>query len=769
MTVFNRYRQALQFAAAIFAVMAVVVVSGCVKKVTAPTVETDSGVVASITVSSDTGVAAKLRRIDYGSLTDERDGKTYRTVKIGRRTWMAENLNYEPKDSGSSCRDNSAGNCEKYGRLYDWETARNACPGGWLLSSFYDWDALAAYASDGDKVNNVKKLKATSGWNYYEDNSDYGDYGGNGTDDYGFSALPGGNDESFWSARYYSFGTWWATTKTYDDAMYVMVIRQDNTLKAGTRSWNGRHSVRCVMYDSVMLTLTAGAGGTVSSNPRKTAFKAGETVTITATPKSGYKFMYWPGGKVAAPTAAVTTVTLRSDMDITAKFRAVPGVRGTFADKRDGQKYRTAQIGEQIWTAENLNYWMGNSWCYNDSDSYCDKYGRLYEWDAAKTACPAGWRLPSRADWDILAKAAGGVAKHNATEWGDVGKALKAKTGWAWNNGDWRNGTDDYGFAALPGGRRNTDDFWRSKYNDKNLGFEGTGKPYPWLTGVWWTSTEADTGDKAYALYMFDGSQNLINTGFDKKYGLSVRCVIDCGNKQASAQTTKHADGKDGMPEIKTVFVKGGVFTMGCTDVNDKFCNSDNMRAHNVAVGDFYIGKYEVTQKQWTAVMGGNPSAGPEGDDYPVNNISRDDIEEFIERLNAATGKRYRLPTEAEWEYAARGGEAGKKYRYSGSDNSDDVAWYENNSGGEAHPVGMKAPNELGLYDMTGNVWELVGDRWGAYGTKAQVNPTGPKEGAADVGRGGYWGTKAYPVYVRGYSSPGESSYTTGFRLVLPP
>jgi hypothetical protein len=121
--------------------------------------------------------------------------------------------------------------------------------------------------------------------------------------------------------------------------------------------------------------------------------------------------MYWSGGKVAAPTAAVTTVTLRSDMDITAKFRALPGVRGTFADKRDGQEYRTAQIGEQIWMAENLNYWMGNSWCYNDRDSYCDKYGRLYEWDAAKTACPDGWRLPSRADWDILANAAGGIAK----------------------------------------------------------------------------------------------------------------------------------------------------------------------------------------------------------------------------------------------------------------------------------------------------------------------------------------------------------------------
>jgi uncharacterized protein (TIGR02145 family) len=742
-----RRRQVWVCAAAVLAAVAVIA-AGCVKKVTAPE---NAGGSASPTVPSDTTAAAKIRRIDYGSLTDERDGKTYRTVKIGRRTWMAENLNYEPKDSGSSCRNGNAGNCEKYGRLYNWETARKACPDGWLLSSFYDWDALAFHASNGYNAN-AKKLKAANGWD------DYGDYGDNGTDDYGFSALPGGGETALFG-KGSVFGAWWAT--------YVIAIRQDNTFGAIRPKARDRYSVRCVMYDNVMLTLTAGTGGTVSSNPRKTAFKIGETATITATPKSGYEFISWSGGEVADSTAAVTTVTLRSDMNITAKFRMAPGVRGTFADKRDGQEYRTAQIGEQIWMAENLNYWVGNSWCYNDSDSYCEKYGRLYEWDAAKTACPAGWRLPSRADWDILANAVGGIAKPHAGKWAGAGKALKTKNSNYWG---YSAGTDDYGFAALPGGRRMPDDYVWNKFNGRDLGFEGTGKAYShyWMTGTWWTATEADTGDRAYALQMFGRSQELTGMGFDKEYGLSVRCVTDCGNKQASAQTAKRADGKDIMPEIKTAFVKGGTFTMGCSDIDDKFCNSW-ARAHNVTVGDFYIGKYEVTQKQWTAVMDDNPSAGPEGDDYPVNNISRDDIEEFIKRLNAATGKKYRLPTEAEWEYAAMGGKAGKKHRYSGSDNYDEVAWQEDNSGGEAHPVGTKAPNELGLYDMTGNVWELVGDRWEAYGTEAQVNPTGPKEGVADVGRGGYWGTKAYPVYARGYSSLGESSYTTGFRLVLPP
>ncbi|GBU22573.1 hypothetical protein R80B4_02483 [Fibrobacteres bacterium R8-0-B4] len=252
-------------------------------------------------------------------------------------------------------------------------------------------------------------------------------------------------------------------------------------------------------------------------------------------------------------------------------------------------------------------------------------------------------------------------------------------------------------------------------------------------------------------------------------YGLSIRCVADGRDKQASAPKAKRAVPAGGKPEIEMVLVKGGTFKMGGGDAVWKKRQPTDT-AHNVTLSDFYIGKYPVTQKQWSAVMGNNPSAGPVGDDYPVNNVSWEDIDEFIERLNAATGKKYRLPTEAQWEYAARGGAVGKGYKYSGSDNPDDVAWHDENSGGEAHPVGAKAPNELGIYDMTGNVWELLSDWWrGGYGSGDQTDPAGPKTGVARAGRGCSWSRKPCQVYDRGFSPPGESSYDSGFRLALLP
>ncbi|MBO5235459.1 MAG: formylglycine-generating enzyme family protein [Alistipes sp.] len=220
------------------------------------------------------------------------------------------------------------------------------------------------------------------------------------------------------------------------------------------------------------------------------------------------------------------------------------------------------------------------------------------------------------------------------------------------------------------------------------------------------------------------------------------------------------------------VFVKGGTFTMGATPEQGKDADSDEKPAHSVTVSDFYIGKYEVTQAQWEAVMGENPSHY-KGENRPVEKVSWNDIQEFIEKLNSKTGKKYRLPTEAEWEYAARGGNQSKGYKYSGSDNIDEVAWYDTNSASRTHIVGQKKPNELGLYDMTGNVWEGCSDwYWHKYYKNAlSDNPLGPATGTYRVDRGGGWNLSAWGCRVsnRSYGSPSAVDNGCGFRLVCQP
>jgi formylglycine-generating enzyme required for sulfatase activity len=216
--------------------------------------------------------------------------------------------------------------------------------------------------------------------------------------------------------------------------------------------------------------------------------------------------------------------------------------------------------------------------------------------------------------------------------------------------------------------------------------------------------------------------------------------------------------------------VSGGTFKMGCTAEQDTSCDRDEKPVRSVTVSNFQISKYEITQKLWELVMDGNPSDF-KGDDLPVEGVSWDDVQVFVATLNALTGKKYRLPTEAEWEYAARGGNKSKGYKYSGSDNIEDVAWYGGNSGSKTRPVGIKQPNELGIYDMSGNVWEWVRDWYGSYGFSAQINPIGPESGSSRVIRGGSWHYNASPCRVsnRDIITPEYKFSNLGFRLVLSP
>ena len=194
--------------------------------------------------------------------------------------------------------------------------------------------------------------------------------------------------------------------------------------------------------------------------------------------------------------------------------------------------------------------------------------------------------------------------------------------------------------------------------------------------------------------------------------------------------------------------VKGGTFTMGATTEQGSDAESDEKPTHQVTLSSYAIGETEVTQALWQAVMGSNPSAFAGDLQRPVERVSWNDCQEFISRLNDLTGENFRLPTEAEWEYAARGGNASQGYKYSGSNTIGDVAWYSSNSSSKTHVVKTMQPNELGIYDMSGNVFEWCADWHGSYSSSAQIDPTGPSSGSNRVLRGGSW-SSGYARYCR--------------------
>gem|GEM_PF-436118 len=493
--------------------------------------------------------------VPYGTLHDERDGKKYRTVKIGDQTWMAENLAYVVDSSW--CPEGRSDSCAKYGRLYQWAAAmaiaptydamawdggdsliQGVCPRGWHLPSETEWTALTATVEADARVGEGfagSALKSTAGW-YLS---------GNGTDRFGFRAIPAGyryNGDGplgmyahFWSASAYNGETAWLRTAYHN---YARMYGGSADKKAG-------YAVRCledpVDTSTSLKALSVGAGSlSPAFLPSRLAYvdsvsaRIG-TLSVAATSASKSATVTIDGGG---------TVSLATDSVIEVKVANGAGSRtysirvfhrlhdstyrvplngaiphGVLRDARDGQEYRTVRIGDQNWMAENLNRAVDSSWCVGDDEDSCGKYGRQYQWSSAmdissanntsswtgsdssrEGVCPSGWHLPSDADWSILANTVQADSKVGANS---AGGALKAASGWS-NSG---NGTDLFGYRVLPGGYR---------YSGASLSVGDNAR--------FWTATQSSVV-AAGALLFLGSSASIGGGGTSKTLGMSVRCL----------------------------------------------------------------------------------------------------------------------------------------------------------------------------------------------------------------------------------------------------
>ena len=487
--------------------------------------------------SSSSQIGCKTETEDnceYGELVDDRDGQTYKTVKIGNQWWMAENLNYET--ANSYCCDGNATNCAKYGRLYRWAAAvgksesecgydgtcslptgsiQGVCPSGWHLPRKYEWETL--FDAVGGQTTAGMALKSASGWY----NS------GNGPDAFGFSALPAGSrssDGDCYSKGYYAY--FWSSMEFDSYNAYRMYLDYDYGY-AYLNNYDKDYgfSVRCIKDDASGQTAQSSSSSAESSSSSVIPGSSGDLLSSSSAKSSSSK------GEGESSSAMVSSSSAESSSSsVTLATRCKTESKdnceyGELVDERDGQAYKTVKIGDQWWMAENLNYDTASGYCYNDSTEYCAKYGRLYDWatvmDSAgiwstngkgcgydKTCsptypvrgiCPSGWHLPSKTEWETLFIAVGGSSV--------AGWVLKSTSGW--NNSG--NGSDAFGFSALPAGRR---------YDKGNYAIEGEGARI-------WSSTEQNNGGSVYDLCLYDDDNKAFLLNGDKEGGFSVRCVKD--------------------------------------------------------------------------------------------------------------------------------------------------------------------------------------------------------------------------------------------------
>ena len=327
---------------------------------------------------------------------------------------------------------------------------------------------------------------------------------------------------------------------------------------------------------------------------------------------------------------------------------------------------------------------------------------------------------------------------------------------------------------------------------DKNGNFLSlrNANEYYFTDGYWQVNSEFNKGEdikvnvkrsSAAIMLVLDCSSSLIKGGDKftemKKYVKSfINTLAQAMDEDAvsGGGSNSGTGGSASEPKVYTVNgvsfkmipVEGGTFTMGATAEQGSYVDSDETPTHQVTLSSYAIGETEVMQELWEAVMGSNPS-NFSGNQLPEGCVSWNDCQTFITNLNQLTGANFRLPTEAEWEFAERGGNKRSGYKYAGSNTIGNVAWYSGNSSSKTHAVAQKLPNELGLYDMSGNVYEWCQDWYGSYSSAAQTNPTGPASGSDRVLRGGSWNRTAVycRVSFRGHGTPTLTDNCVGLRL----
>lgn len=619
-------------------------------------------------------------------LVDPRDGQIYKTVKIGHQIWMAENLNYETARirkgyeycgddcdfvimmGTSFCYDDHVSNCAKYGRLYMWNAAKDACPEGWHLPDTTEWKTFFATIGGVSVAGNV--LKSTYDWNY----------GGSGTDKYGFSVLPSGairldeylyrvpivNYDKYRTDRNipYDFfakneyAAFWSSIEKNKDNAYSVTLSyyRDDVGLEGDYKGSG-FSVRCVKNDQSFEQQN-------SSSSLKTAMKnEGSSSSATSSPSVNF------------PPSNV--------------------LEGILTDKRDGRKYKTVTFSWNTWMAENLNYDTLGSYCFGDDSSKCEKYGRLYTWNAAMNACPAGSHLPGIGEWMRLFNDVGllddefmlaQIDLNVVSGMNDsslVGKVLKSKSGWHGGG----NGTDDYGFSVLPAGFRYGNDGAYSA--DGNF-------------AIFWDSDsflENKKDASAVILSYYHDRVDMYNES--KDMGLSVRCVLDerqVAKVVPSSDVIKGTlvDSRDGR-KYNTVTI--GTQTWMAENLNYATANSycfNNDPDKCAEYGRFYT---------WAAAMDSAGIFGVNGEGCGYKSTCEP---LWIYPVQGVCPVGFHLPTTREWKilFSAVGGKisAGKMLKST-------MGWETNGSddyGFSAIPVG-RSSFENGTYfdDSVANFWSV--------------------------------------------------------------